>query len=40
MKRIPSYETILQLLDRLDEFPADELESEVLDFKRWEGAKK
>lgn len=40
MKRIPSDETILQLLDRLDEVPADALESEVLDFKRWEGAKR
>jgi ATP-dependent DNA helicase RecG len=40
MKRIPSDETILQLLDRLDDVPADALESEVLDFKRWEGAKK
>lgn len=40
MKRIPSDETILHLLDRLHEVPADALESEVLDFKRWEGAKK
>jgi hypothetical protein len=38
MKRIPSDEIILQLLDRLDEVPVDALESEVLDFKRWEGA--
>jgi ATP-dependent DNA helicase RecG len=40
MQRIPSDETILHLLDRLNETYADELESEVLDFKRWEGAKK
>lgn len=40
MKRIPSDETVLQLLDRLHEVHVDELESEVLDFKRWEGAKK
>jgi ATP-dependent DNA helicase RecG len=40
MKRIPSDEIILHLLDRFDEVSADALESEVLDFKRWEGAKK
>jgi ATP-dependent DNA helicase RecG len=40
MKRIPSDETVLKLLDRLDDVPVDALESEVLDFKRWEGAKK
>ena len=39
MKTIPSPETILQLLDRLDEVVADGLETEVLDFKRWRGAK-
>jgi ATP-dependent DNA helicase RecG len=40
MKRIPSDETLYQLLDRLDNVPADALESDVLGFKRWEGAKK
>ena len=40
MTHIPSPETIIHLLHRLDEVPADYLESEVLDFKRWEGAKK
>jgi ATP-dependent DNA helicase RecG len=39
MKTIPSPETILQLLDRLDTTVADDLETEVLDFKRWQGAK-
>lgn len=40
MTRIPSDETVLRLLDRLDENRAVELESEVLDFKGWEGPKK
>ena len=40
MNRIPSDETILHLLDHLDDVPADALESEMLDFKRWEGARK
>jgi ATP-dependent DNA helicase RecG len=39
MTQIPSPETIIHLLHRLDEAPADHLESEILDFKRWEGAK-
>ena len=39
MTTIPSPETILQLLDRLEEVVADNLETEVLDFKRWRGAK-
>ena len=39
MKRLPSREEILVLLDCLDEEPADALESDVLDFKRWQGAK-
>ncbi|MEA1866636.1 MAG: putative DNA binding domain-containing protein [Thermodesulfobacteriota bacterium] len=40
MTHIHSPETIIHLLHRLDDVPADRLESEVLDFKRWEGAKK
>lgn len=40
MTRVPSDETILQLLDRLDDVSADALESDVLDFKRWEGGRK
>jgi ATP-dependent DNA helicase RecG len=40
MNRIPSDEIVLQLLDRLMDGPADALESQVLDFKRWEGTKK
>ena len=40
MKRIPSDETILKLLDQLNHSPAEKLETEVLDFKRWEDAKK
>ena len=40
MSRIPSDETVLRLLDRLDEVPAAEMESEVLEFKSWEGPKK
>lgn len=40
MKRIPSDEIVLQMLDRLNEVPADEMESEFLEFKHWEGAKK
>jgi len=39
-KKIPSREEVLKLLEQLDEVPADELESEVLDFKPWEEAKK
>ncbi len=39
MKSIPSPETILQLLDRLNEVVADDLETECLDFKRWRGVK-
>ena len=37
--RIPSREEVLRVLDRLDAVPADELESQVLEFKPWEGAK-
>jgi len=37
---IPSPESILKLLDRFNELTADQLESEVLDFKRWTDAKK
>jgi len=37
---IPSHEAILRLLDKIDNLPADQLESEVLDFKRWTDAKK
>jgi len=40
MKRIPSREEVLKLLDQLDEVPADDLETEVLEFKPWKGAKK
>lgn len=36
MKRLPSREEILALLDRLEQEPADALESDVLDFKRWQ----
>jgi hypothetical protein len=36
--RIPSREEIMLLLDRLDTVHADELESEVLEIKPWEGA--
>jgi len=36
MKRLPSREEILALLDRLDQDPADALESDQLDFKRWQ----
>lgn len=39
-KKIPSREEVLKLLERLDEVAADELETEVLDFKPWEGAKR
>jgi ATP-dependent DNA helicase RecG len=39
MTQIPSPETITHLLHSLNEAPADDLESSVLDFKRWEGAK-
>jgi ATP-dependent DNA helicase RecG len=35
MKRIPSREEVFKLLDRLNEIPADDLESEVLEFKPW-----
>lgn len=37
---IPSSETIIRLLDKMNEATADQLESEVLDFKRWADAKK
>ena len=36
MKRLPSREEILALLDQLDQSPADALESDQLDFKRWQ----
>ena len=39
MTTIPSAELINKLLDKIDEAPADHLESEVLDFKRWIDAK-
>ena len=39
MKRLPSREEILALLDRLEQEPADALESDVLDFKRWQDAR-
>lgn len=38
-KRLPSREEILTLLNRLEQEPADALESKVLDFKRWRDAK-
>ena len=38
MKRLPSCEEILALLDKLDHSPADALESDQLDFKRWQWA--
>ncbi|MFH7321598.1 helix-turn-helix domain-containing protein [Desulfurivibrio sp. D14AmB] len=40
MTAIPSPEAISNILTRIDEIPADQLESEVLDFKRWLDAKK
>lgn len=40
MTAIPSPEIILSLLDRIDDVHADDLESDVLDFKRWTDAKK
>lgn len=40
MTAIPSPEAISNILNRIDEVPADQLESEVLDFKRWLDAKK
>lgn len=40
MPTIPSPETISRLLAKIDEVPADHLESDVLDFKRWVDAKK
>jgi ATP-dependent DNA helicase RecG len=39
MKRLPSREETLALLDRLEQEPADALESDVLDFKRWQDAR-
>ena len=36
MKRLPSREELLALLDQLDQSPADALESDQLDFKRWQ----
>jgi ATP-dependent DNA helicase RecG len=36
MKRLPSREEILALLDRLDGAPADALETEQVEFKRWQ----
>jgi ATP-dependent DNA helicase RecG len=36
MKRLPSREEILALLDRLDQSSADALESHQLEFKRWQ----
>ena len=39
MKRLPSREEILVLLDRLEQERADALESDVLDFKRWRDPK-
>ncbi len=40
MTAIPSPEAISNILTRIDEVPADQLESETLDFKRWLNAKK
>ena len=39
MKLLPSREEILVLLDRLEQEPADALENDVLEFKRWRDAK-
>lgn len=39
-KTIPSRDDVLRLLDQLNERVADDLESDVLEFKPWEGAKK
>ncbi|HHR85712.1 MAG TPA: hypothetical protein ENL23_05130, partial [Candidatus Acetothermia bacterium] len=39
-KAIPSRDDVLRLLDQLDEHVADDLESDVLEFKPWRGAKK
>jgi len=40
MKRIPSDEAVLRKIDKLDQVSADEMESEVLEFKGWDGGKK
>jgi len=40
MKRIPSDEAVLKMIDKLDQVSADEMESEVLEFKGWDGGKK
>jgi len=39
-KTIPSRDDVLRLLDQFNEHVADDLESDVLEFKPWEGAKK
>jgi len=39
VNRLPSDEDIAKQLDRLDERVADDLESEVLEFKPWQGPK-
>ena len=39
-KRIPSRDDVLRLLDLLNEHVADDLESDVLEFKLWEEVKK
>lgn len=39
-KTIPSRDDVLRLLDQLNEHVADDLESDVLEFKPWEGVKK
>lgn len=39
-KKIPSRDDVLRLLDQLNEHVADDLESEVLEFKPWEDPKK
>jgi len=39
-KKIPSRDDVLRLLDQLNEHVADDLESDVLEFKPWEDVKK
>jgi len=40
MKRIPSDEAVLKMIDNLDQVSADEMECEMLEFKGWDGGKK
>lgn len=37
MKRIPSDEAVLKMIDKLDQVSADEMESEVLEFSLKDG---